>query len=150
MLSFTQFNETFDSTPANFKIDTDKEWLTQYTFEVDNNQFIVKIVYSSFNGTREASFALKKGKDYDFGLTNTGNQFKVLSTVMACLADYIENKNPRSLTFNALKGSDDKSSDSRPKVYTRLLKRRLPKNWIVDYSETNEFVQYRLYRKDVE
>jgi hypothetical protein len=156
--SFKQFlqTESFDSRPARWKrhkiphyiIDGKNNYV--YKFDVDKNQFNVNIQYEEdVKGVYfyDISFALVtmqdggffgKMKSTNYKLTNTGNQYKVLVTVVDCIRDFVLTENPTDpIVFFALDEgldefgnvSDQKQKSVRAKVYQRLIKKYLPKNY---------------------
>jgi hypothetical protein len=159
--SFKQFlqTESFDTRPArwnrritpHYRVDGKNDYT--YEFDVDKNQFDVYVKYGrDFDEeyTYDVSFALVTMKDggsfgpmksVDYELTNTGNQYKVLVTVVDCLRDFVLTENPTDpiIFMAADEGFDEygpisgkKQKSIRAKVYQRLIKKYLPKNYKVE------------------
>lgn len=78
---------------------------------------------------------LKPDGDCLHGITNTGNEIEVFSTVNAIMQDFIRRVNPKVIRFSA-------EEASRQKLYDRMV-RMLAKDW--EATRDGEF--YTLIRK---
>lgn len=138
MFSFNEFiklEESLDSTPVRWKMLPLKNYdggYAHYSFPLENEE-----IHVFFEGELDdRGVAISFGsinpnkKNINYSLTGSGQQFKVLATVMDIIKDYIKQKNPTRLEFTADKGiSDDSDSKSRVSVYTRMIKKYMPKEW---------------------
>lgn len=128
MKSLSQFiAEAFDTAPAKWK----KVSNGLYYFQIDDA--IYDVEFLNADNTIGVTFSIDLGPETHkiYNLTGTGNQFKVLSTVMDIIRAYINenkelfNKEEKGMIFFSSKGK------SRTGVYTRMIKRFLPKDWNV-------------------
>lgn len=150
MLTFQQFNESFDSNPAKWTILKDNEVESRYSFTINNDLYHVMFLPNiRKNKPVGISFGLydPSKKDFVFTMTNTGNQFKVLSTVMDTINDFIKNWDPSSLKFSARKEVNDRDSKSRSSVYLRLIKKYLSNNWTLSVKDTGFEVIFTIEKK---
>lgn len=144
-------DESFNTKPVKWT----KKGRRVYFFEIDKNVYQVDFFKQREPNTPViVSFWLKErnGQDaeYSYDLTFTGDQFKVLSTVMAIMKDYIETQNPDKIAFSADKAlnSGGQNSKSRVSVYSRMIKRYIdPKEWDLELEDLGWEVRYILTRK---
>lgn len=81
------------------------------------------------NNTIMIEFSVDHGEEIEYELTGTGNEMKVFATVLDIIInDVIPSYNPREITFDSDKMQDNKSTN-RTRLYTRLVKKFLPKGW---------------------
>ena len=67
-------------------------------------------------GTIELGFAMRgKSLDWTSDITEAGDQFRVLATVVEVARDYLEKYKPKTIVFRA-----DDSQPTRVKLYKRL------------------------------
>ena len=81
----------------------------------------------------------KRGK---LGLTGTGKEFQVFSTVISGIRDWIKKKKPKAFEFEG-------SGESRKKLYTRLVKllvKSVPYKVAIDDDPGYARASYRLER----
>lgn len=86
-------------------------------FEVDGREFIVYMRLKKDMETWEVDFVDENGS---IDATGKGDQFKVFSTVLAILKDFVKDKEPKIIEFEA---SKSKGSNSRSSLYSRMLKK---------------------------
>lgn len=108
---------------------------TNYFFEIDGLAYDV-----GFSGTGpgaiEVYFSIDKGPQRSnvYTLSGTGNQYKVLITVIDIIRDFIKiNAHQFDDGFTVLTFSS--KTESRSRVYERLIQRFLPKGWAVEADE---------------
>jgi len=156
--------ESFDTSPVSWK------WINKKdnkhnsplariaAFVIDGIEYKVNITTTNDPNDRIYEIAFYMGDD-DQGdndrMTNTGNQYKVLSTVMDIMESFIvkHKKVIKGIIFAANKRIskyDYEESDSRDKVYRRLIYKnikKLPGIWSV--TETNNksgnFIVFHLH-----
>ena len=136
--------ESFDTKPVSFKRIRNVDNISKYRFEIDSVTYTVFFQRKSTSILKlrgepeviwDVSFSAKQpGKKLTpFGITNTGNQFKVLSTVMAIMSKFIDERpDTEVLAFSAVKETLGGQAGARTQVYRRLVKRnvrKLPGNW---------------------
>lgn len=118
--------ELFDKV-ADWKY-TKKGQLTVAEFDTGNNTY--EVDFDAYSEPVKVLFTLK-GHNDSTGITDTGDQYIVFSTVLAVVQDYITTNNPDSFRFSA-------EEPSRIKLYDRIIK-RLNRNgdWIVSHRYGN-------------
>ena len=144
-----RITESFDSQPAVWKLrDVDRRNQGNFnhnelvnaeaTFSVGSERYIIRA--RKYGGELRVAFAKydEDSENTKDDLTGTGNQYKVLATVIDFLQWAIENHTNERILFSAKnertqKDRDDyKVSKSRTKVYERLIQRylqTLPGDW---------------------
>jgi len=83
-----------------------------------------------------------KSKDVKYGVTGTGNQIKVFSTVVNALRELIKKQKPHFLSFSA-------DGASRQKLYDQMVKVLSSKFGYKKSKKSSGSGGYTLYRKDV-
>ena len=145
---FLILQESFDTKPRPWKlVEEDDDW-SIYEFKTSGGESYVVIFSQAFPFPRyEVEFRLKY-RIADYSLSNTGNQFEVLITVIDCINDFIARVDPEELKFSAAKPTlTHNDSRSRGKVYERLVKRFLKtKSLKLSINETTKEFQFRLYK----
>lgn len=134
--------ESFDSTPVKWKKNSEKH----YWFQIDDLIYDVNFEEDTVNKAIELSFTvdLGSGTTKIIGLSNTGNQFLVASTVMDIWKDYIKiHPEETHYTFTANKSQ----SKSRPKIYERLLDRYFKTAWIIHKENTSNAIEFHIIKK---
>jgi hypothetical protein len=104
-------NEALDSSYA-YKVGPDN----RFYFTTDLNiEYRVTIIPSLENSV-EILFSSKDAKgSYDIKMTGTGDQYKVMGTIVKIIKEYVDNKKPSKISFSALK-----SEPSKIKLYSRM------------------------------
>jgi hypothetical protein len=137
----TTINELFDR-PARWKITRERDDELTYRSTIDGKSLLV--VFNTFSDDNwETSFVV----DGKFKTTGGGDEITVFSTVLDIMADFINRVAPGSISFTAFK---DGSSDSRSKLYDRLIKRFASKHGyrMTDKDEVGgRYIDYELTRK---
>ena len=128
MKSFSQYlEEAFDSKPVKWK----KVKTGNYYFTID--EAVYDVEFTNDHNVIEVVFSIDLGPQTNklYNMTGTGNQFKVLSTVMDIIRSYIdENKDLFTAEKEGVITFTSKGT-GRTNVYTRLVKKYLPKDWNV-------------------
>ena len=147
-------DESFDSKPVSWQIVKDSAIDAIYRFILDRNTYLV-----FFNKPARAnkpaviSFALfDEGKnDISYDMTSTGNQFKVLATVLDTIQDFIKREDPNKIEFSARKGVNvGQDSKSRFKVYERMIKKFLPASeWDYTVKDKGLEVHFLIDKKQI-
>lgn len=80
----------------------------------------------------------------DYGATGSGKEFNVFSTLKAILEKFIKEKKPLQIEFDA-----DKTEGSRVNVYTRLVKKNLPKGYRldVDHKDSKLYAKFKIIKE---
>jgi hypothetical protein len=127
--------ESFDTRPANwdrgFWYVTERSAKTTYEFEVENLEYFVEI--TGIDGQYMVEFDMESYLPNNlsrkaYALTNTGNQYKVLITVIDCIRDFLDSDEFQEAKFDRMMFTAASKDRSRAKVYKRLLDKFLPKN----------------------
>lgn len=91
---------------------------TEVFFETEaGNEYKVKIGHSlAVDGAIELGFSMRgNGAEWSSDITEAGDQFRVLATVVKVASDYLEKYKPKTIVFRA-----DASQPTRVKLYKRL------------------------------
>ena len=83
------------------------------------------------------------GKNQQFSMTGTGNEFAVMSFVKDCIDDFVGQYQPDVIRFTADK---EGKSNSRAKLYAGMIKRYMPANYKSEAS-SDQFSTYFELRK---
>jgi hypothetical protein len=104
-------NEALDSSYA-YKVGPDN----RFYFTTDRNiEYRVTIIPGLENSV-EILFSSRNAKgSYDINMTGTGDQYKVMGTIVKIIKEYVDNKKPSKISFSALK-----SEPSKIKLYSRM------------------------------
>lgn len=108
------------------------------TFEADDNM----------NGGWDIQFSETDGDEGSspaFGKTGRGNELAVFSMVSAAFKEFLDRYHPPAITFTADK--DDKGSDTRAKLYRKLLDKYL-KGWTRDEIEYRKSTHFTYTKED--
>lgn len=163
MLQFKSFiAETFNTKPAPFKKRRSDGGTVEYIFKIDDVTYDVLFdarAPTSFDGIPTAwdvTFMSQKGQGFGsertIKLSGTGNQFKVLNTVMEIIQKFVkEKKSVQRILFSAAKDAfgTGSESDARSKVYRRLIQKKLsslPGKWKAREKDTNRDIKFTLER----
>ena len=77
------------------------------------------------------------------GISGTGDEYKVFSAVISCIKEFIGDKNPEVIKFEAYE-------PSRVKLYFTMIKRAGILNYVGEYiNDDDGFQKFVLVRKDV-
>lgn len=136
--------ESFDSQPAPWKM-TEYNYYSnsqKASFIIDGLEYHV-LIERDTDGEYDIGFKLGDDADY---MTNTGNQYKVLNTVMDVIRHFINENYDQieKITFSASKPVskyEPEESRSREKVYRRLINKNLnslPGNWSVKENDFSD------------
>lgn len=85
----------------------------------------------------------------DQSVTGEGDAYRVFATVMAATSEYIKANNPEKITFTAAKeDSDEKGSESRAKLYNRMVTRYVAQMGYTAYIVDDDYgIHYTMVRK---
>ena len=144
ILSFSDFlqKESFDSSPVKWRKKNENE----YWFQIDELIYDVTFDDSSQFGV-EISFTvdLGPGSQKMIGMSGTGNQFTVLSTVMAIWKDFMSSH--PSITHYKFIANKTQSS-ARASVYERLIKKYFSeKDWTFHKEDSSRETEFHLFKK---
>jgi hypothetical protein len=144
MISFYEyfFIESFNFVPPKIKEFDSGDKIKEYYFSLGEKSEY-KVLFLNDNGIISVYFENISDEinTHSMGITGTGNALKVFSTVIYLMEKYVkENSNTKSVTFQAAK--EDKN---RAKLYNRMISSfAKKKNFMVDISDTPEYVEYTL------
>ena len=153
MKSFNQFiSEAFDKPYAYTTRESGSSWNAEFT--TDKND---KVKVTAFQSTDRAGDQLVRVWKIDFfrnysqDLTGEGDAFRIFSTVMKAINQFLQEKSPEYVEFRALKSDSDdqntKQKSSRQKLYSRLVKKYASKDYKVKETTNNKQTKYFLTRK---
>ena len=138
--------ESFDTKPVPFKVTRTNEYGADYKFSIDN--MIYTVDFSVKNNGADVMFMAQTNDPTStstLNLTGTGNQYKVLITVIEIIKEFILERDLSVLTFSASK--NELVGDARPNVYRRLIKREitnLPGQWVYREKDIGNKVKFAL------
>lgn len=111
--SVERIDELFDR-PYDYNEKKVTDSLTSYTFKTDKGiDYKVRIFSSPTSGVTKVEFSSKG----DISVTNTRDEFKVFSTVLKIIADYVNSHDVETIYFQG-----DTNEPSRIKLYTTMVK----------------------------
>ena len=104
---------------------------TSGKFEINGKSYTIDIVSPDEPGVYEVSFHLERqqpvdGKKEEYGVTNSGDEIAVFSTVVKIIKDFVAKTQVKELVFAA-----KAKEPSRIKLYDRMVK-RLGLGWRLD------------------
>jgi len=149
MKSFNQYiTELFEKPyPWKKKKDDDIEAVYQSATSAKD---VIKVVFSKgwLRGIDNLLFTV--GGDTD--TTGGGDAFKIMSTVLDIIKDYIKNNDPEGIKFAANKdelfGQDSGNTQSREKLYNKMIERFAKKAGYKVHADKNKYgTQYKLTKK---
>lgn len=125
-LTDAQLFELFDK-PAKWRTEIDEEELYMAYFFVGGIEYAFKAKHSYsawgiYFGVAEAMDSEEDADDKAYGITGTGNQFEVFSTVKVILYLFLDVYQPDSFSFSAIEPSRVKLYDH----FARNLERDIP------------------------
>jgi len=128
-----------DTKVMNFTTDSGKTYQIKFSYTRGFHRWVVEFVLT--NNESEAW-----GNESEaWGITGTGNQMKVFATVMMVIRDFLEKEKPRELVFSADKDID---MTSRSRLYTTLVNRYLPEEYMLNMEERMYKTIYHLTKKN--
>jgi len=146
MKSFNQYiTELFEKPyPWKKKKEDDIEAVYQ---SATSSKDIIKVVFSKgwLRGIDNVLFSVAGTTD----TTGGGDAFKIMSTVLDIIKDYVKNNDPEGIKFMANKdelfGQDSKEIQSREKLYNKMIERFAKKaGYKVDADKHKYGTQYKL------
>jgi len=146
MISFKQYiTELFEKPyPWKKKKEDDVEAVYQ---SATSSKDIIKVVFSKgwLRGIDNVLFSVAGTTD----TTGGGDAFKIMSTVLDIIKDYVKNNDPEGIKFMANKdelfGQDSKEIQSREKLYNKMIERFAKKaGYKVDADKHKYGTQYKL------
>jgi len=149
MKTFTQYiTELFEKPyPWKKKKEDDIEAVYQSATSAKD---IIKVIFSKgyVTGIDNLLFSVAGNTD----TTGGGDAFKIMSTVLDIIKDYIKNNDPEGIKFMANKdelfGQDSKEIQSREKLYNKMIERFAKKAGYVVYADKHKYgTQYKLTKK---
>jgi hypothetical protein len=160
MKNLKQFiQESFDTRPARWNRTADFESSAGglyffYDFKIGSDKYNVTIS-EWLTGQFEGSFSLANDFYDSFDLTGTGNQYKVLVTVIDCFRDFLESPQLEKygkfkvLKFSAAKYETNyEKQTGRAGVYKRLINKFLPKSkYFVDIQDEYDEIVFKIAPK---
>ena len=98
-----------------------------------------------FNEEGEDEYSVEFWRGHSQSVTGEGDAQRIFATVLAAIAEFIKKYHPRSLSFEAAKKDESQQSDSRAKLYDRLVQRYASAlGYRVDRWESGHGVSYEL------
>lgn len=106
-----KLNELFDR-PYDYEIVSDNNYVLEFAFKTDKGLTYTGEIMKSTSGIA-VSFSLKQGSLNNMAITKTGDSYKVYSTIIKVVKDYVSHHHPKMIMFS----SDE---PSRSKLYKEL------------------------------
>jgi len=98
-----------------------------------------------FNEEGEDEYSVEFWRGHSQSVTGEGDAQRIFATVLSAIAEFIKKYHPRSLSFEAAKKDQSQQSDSRAKLYDRLVQRYASGlGYRVDRWESGHGVSYEL------
>jgi len=150
MLSFNKLNESFDKIAPWQKI-VDKPRKQIYSWKIDGHKYelVAENIIADI-GLWKIKFTIEnpnKPGEQTTDATGTGNEMSVFATVMnIIIKDFIPTVNPEKMYIAATKSEQGKSSN-RSRLYGKLLKRFLSKDWTIKEKDSNRTIDFFLVKK---
>jgi GNAT superfamily N-acetyltransferase len=113
-----QLNELFEQ-PYNWKWKIAPEPMdatSRADFRTHDNE-LVNVGFDSHDGVHTVDF----DKNFSFGATNQGDQFRIFATVMDVIRDYVKKVDPKTISFSAEKDPRGSRPMSRINLYKRMV-----------------------------
>lgn len=126
-------------TPYSYTISKNKSDSFAASFKSTNGKVVVDSVLGADGLTWELMFQ-REFKKPDGKVTMTtaktdqGDEFKIFATVIAICIEFIALYHPTSIEFTS-----EKTDGNRSKLYTRLIKRHLPKTYELAVDKTSDY-----------
>lgn len=123
-LLYEVLSEAFDNPyPVTKVTDNDKE--KKWRFKTDSGIDYVIIItkHSSGDGEWRAVFKTDRGDINPYGVTGSGDEMRVIGTVVRTVMGWVEKERPNYLDFSA---DASRGKDSRIRLYRTLLNRYAP------------------------
>lgn len=142
------FDKPYPTRVIGFDSDSERTYLT---FSTDSGtQYEIRFsLWDDLDGkeTWRVSFSNESAMDDEpHGITGTGDQMRVFSTVIAEIGKFLQERAPHQLQFFADK--DPRAErNSRSSLYTALVKRYAPNDYTVSVEEGDDKTWYTLTKK---
>ena len=140
MKTFNQLHEAF-SNPYSWKWTSkdDERWIANFP-EV-KGQAEVHLIDNDLVGY---TFEI----DGSMGVTGKGDGFRIFATAIEILVDYIRKEKPKQINFSAEKYNfAAKKKTNRNRLYTRMIKKYVPKEYKLNMTNTEYDTIFHLKRK---
>ena len=129
--------EIFDKI-APYKKTWESDDILDYEFIINNTKFETSFYKPEPNDPWNITFSdldaeiqnAQNDEESGMGMTNKGNAFQVMSTVIAIIKEFLKLKKPTEIVFSS-------SNDSRTKLYLRLTKLLQQAGWKL-YTEKDD------------
>jgi len=149
MISFNQYITELFEKPYPWKKKKDDDIQVVYQ-SATSSKDVIKVVVSKGYVTGIDNIIFTVGGDTD--TTGGGDAFKIFSTVLDIIKDYIKNNDPEGIKFAANKdellGKDSKETQSREKLYNKMIERFATKAGYKVYADKHKYgTQYKLTKK---
>lgn len=97
----------------------------------------------------ESAWEVKFSRNYSMEITGGGDQFGIFATVLDIMRDFVQAMNPRVITFSAEKEDQRTKSNSRPKLYSAMVRKFANQNGYdsKEKSQYDDYVDYVLVKK---
>lgn len=97
----------------------------------------------------ESAWEVKFSRNYSMEITGGGDQFGIFATVLDIMRDFVQKMNPRVITFSAEKEDQRTKSNSRPKLYSAMVRKFANQNGYdsKEKSQYDDYVDYVLIKK---
>jgi hypothetical protein len=97
----------------------------------------------------ESAWEVKFSRNYSMEITGGGDQFGIFATVLDIMRDFVQTMNPRVITFSAEKEDQRTKSNSRPKLYSAMVRKFANQNGYdsKEKSQYDDYVDYVLVKK---
>jgi len=146
VITFKQYITELFEKPYPWKKKKEDDFEAVYQ-SATSSKDIIKVVFSKgwLRGIDNVLFSVAGTTD----TTGGGDAFKIMSTVLDIIKDYVKNNDPEGIKFMANKdelfGQDSKEIQSREKLYNKMIERFAKKaGYKVDADKHKYGTQYKL------
>ena len=149
MISFKQYITELFEKPYPWKKKKEDDFEAVYQ-SATSSKDIIKVVFSKGYVRKIDNVLFSVAGTTD--TTGGGDAFKIMSTVLDIIKDYIKNNDPEGIKFAANKdelfGQDKWETQSREKLYNKMIERFATKaGYKVDADKNRYGTQYKLTKK---
>ena len=149
MKSFSQFNEAFDKP---YKIDmvsyNDRDYKGKSKLK-DGSELVVRAERETI-GSDKYSWDISFTRSGNVSVTGEGDSMKIFATVIDAIQQFMKKQDPDEFSFTAdksvISGDNTKEMQSREKLYSRLIKRYMSKEYKVE-EDTNKLGTSWIFKK---
>jgi len=125
-------NEIGDANRAPYPFRYDNASFNEVHYYFSSEQYDYDVIITNTDtraGTWELQFGTIGGSTDD--VTNEGNQFKILSTIVKIIYDFIDKHQPNALSFKPSKDEDRDDDKRRFNFYMAYIKQNITKDYFM-------------------